>query len=89
MIDLGPEFVAVANMRKRPPDYTGRRFGRFTVLGRIDTHRLVWLCRCDCGNLLSYSRPTQLRADASCRGRSLLPYVLDAIYAEFPELAAK
>ena len=32
------------------PDLTGRRFGRWTVLGKTDT-RTMWECRCDCGTL--------------------------------------
>lgn len=34
------------------PDITGRRFGRFVVLGRHSQDRWGywrWLCRCDCG----------------------------------------
>ena len=32
-------------------DLAGRRFGRWTVIGRVKGYRrLRWLCRCDCGN---------------------------------------
>lgn len=33
-------------------DLTGKRFGRLTVIGRVENHgeRAFWKCRCDCGN---------------------------------------
>lgn len=38
-------------------DLTGRRYGRYTVIGRAEsyisksgTYQTRWLCRCDCGN---------------------------------------
>lgn len=34
--------------RCKREDITGKRFGKLTVLSRIDYGR--WLCRCDCGN---------------------------------------
>lgn len=38
--------------RRRGPDLTGRKFGRWTVLNRtLDSrNKTVWHCRCDCGN---------------------------------------
>lgn len=37
-----------------PPlfDLTGKRFGRLTVIGRVESPSTVvrWLCQCDCGN---------------------------------------
>lgn len=39
-------------------DLAGRRFGRLTVIKRSGTsksHSVVWLCRCDCGNLCEIS----------------------------------
>lgn len=32
-------------------DYTGKRFGRLTVIGfaGIESRQTMWLCRCDCG----------------------------------------
>lgn len=44
-------------IRKRRKDLTGERRGRLTVLGRDPNSnpklRIVWLCRCDCGNEMS------------------------------------
>lgn len=38
----------------RASDYTGRRFGRLTVIGRTDEEPNLknkrWHCKCDCGN---------------------------------------
>lgn len=34
-------------------DMTGKRFGRYTVIKRVENDKhgnAVWLCRCDCGN---------------------------------------
>lgn len=62
-------------------DLTGRRFGRLVVLGRSPkpwVGKLMWLCRCDCGNekevqnklLLRKKAPTRscgcLQPDAAC-----------------------
>lgn len=32
-----------------PTDFTGKRFGRWFVLGRAPNSRVKWSCRCDCG----------------------------------------
>lgn len=41
-------------------DLTGKRFGRYVVVGRADDmispsgrHRIMWNCKCDCGNYKS------------------------------------
>lgn len=38
-------------------DLTGRRFGKLTVIKRSTekhhTHRVMWECRCDCGNVVN------------------------------------
>lgn len=38
--------------RRRGPDLTGRKYGRWTVLKRTmdSRNKTVWHCRCDCGN---------------------------------------
>ena len=39
-------------------DLTGRRFGRLIVLSITDKrafHRAVWVCQCDCGNIVEVS----------------------------------
>ena len=36
-------------------DITGQKFGRLTALERVgtdSTHKAVWKCRCDCGNIV-------------------------------------
>lgn len=40
--------------RRNLIDLTGKKFGRLTVLKRVNNQKgkdTVWLCRCDCGNL--------------------------------------
>lgn len=34
-------------------DITGQKFGRLTVIKflRIENHKAIWLCKCECGNL--------------------------------------
>ena len=37
-------------------DITGKRFGRLTVLYRVQNDKhgtAVWMCKCDCGNIIS------------------------------------
>lgn len=44
-------------------DLTGKRFGRLTVLernGKDKANKAIWLCQCDCGNIISI-RGTDLR----------------------------
>lgn len=39
-----------------PNDFTGQRFGRFTVLERVENDKrgnTMWKCRCDCGNIVT------------------------------------
>ena len=35
-------------------DITGQKFGRLTVIKflRIENHKAIWLCKCECGNLI-------------------------------------
>lgn len=42
----------VAKACRSAEDLTGRRFGKLTVLQKVDkkTRDTQWLCRCDCGN---------------------------------------
>ena len=47
------------NERNTPEDLTNRRFGKLTVIKRIDDyispkgeHKINWLCKCDCGNVI-------------------------------------
>ena len=45
-------------MPRYATDLTGRRFGRLTVIERVenDNHRHArWLCQCDCGNIKTVS----------------------------------
>lgn len=37
------------------PDHTGKRFGRLTVLSEVGANprrRIIWKCKCDCGNIV-------------------------------------
>lgn len=45
-----PRALAHVHVSKRTTDLTGKRFGRFVVLGmEIGPHPHKWLCQCDCG----------------------------------------
>ena len=39
---------------KKVKDISGQKFGRLTAIKflRIEKHKAVWLCKCECGNLL-------------------------------------
>ncbi len=42
-------------MHERVIDITGERFGRLTVMGLSHVNgrrQSVWICRCDCGNIV-------------------------------------
>ena len=53
-------------MRKLVNDLTGKRFGRFTVIGVADDgqRKTSYICQCDCGNI------RKVRADGLLSGRS-------------------
>jgi hypothetical protein len=66
--------MAVPKGSKLPPraiDLTGRRFGRWIVIGRSDSSpkgRAYWTCRCDCGKVKSVRAVSLLNGDSqSCR----------------------
>ena len=47
---------------------TGQRFGKLTVLfeqPERKNRKIVWHCKCDCGNIISVSRSALLRGDKS------------------------
>lgn len=41
------------NKEVRAIDLTGQRFGKLTVIKRVENHKkkVFWLCKCDCGNV--------------------------------------
>lgn len=49
-------------------DFTGRRFGKLTVIERAPSRRNLtyWRCRCDCGNTVEVWRANLLRGTTSC-----------------------
>lgn len=49
-------------------DYTGKRFGRFTVLGLSADRKARWVCRCVCGrySMRSSSAIAGAAEDACC-----------------------
>lgn len=57
-------------------DLTGNKYGRLTVIKRIETdrgERVKWLCQCDCGNLhttVSYSLTHGLCQSCGCINQS-------------------
>ena len=40
---------------KLKEDLTGKKFCRLTVLGRSETSSRLWVCKCDCGNVVEVS----------------------------------
>lgn len=59
----------------RERDLTGEQFGRLTVLGRgtdyinpKGTHRVRWLCRCECGNITEVQPGTLLNGKTKSCG---------------------
>ena len=56
-------------MSKSIRDLTGERFGPLTVLGALPERRnghVVWLCRCECGNVKQVQSPN-LKSAKKCR----------------------
>lgn len=57
-------------MSRRIKDLTGQRFGRLTVLSKTDRRingRVVWHCRCECGNEIGVASSYLLNGDTrSC-----------------------
>src|SRR4051812_41260984 len=52
-------------------DLSGRRFGRLAVIeivGRGNRGRLIWKCRCDCGNVVEASSQNLLSLRKSSCG---------------------
>jgi len=47
--------LARDHIRANAADLTGQRFGRLTVLHMVGS-KSRWLCRCDCGNMISVHR---------------------------------
>jgi hypothetical protein len=50
-------------------DITGQRFGRYTVIGKIDNRNndTIWLCKCDCGSERNvYGSALRRGASKSC-----------------------
>lgn len=56
-------------MAGKVKDLTGQRFGRLTVIERVENHgtEVAWKCQCDCGNTTKVSGHNLLRgATRSC-----------------------
>ena len=58
----------------RGVDVTGQKFGQYTVLGKVRTHRYpsgrthqIWLCRCDCGSTVETQAQKAYLAKFGCR----------------------
>ena len=53
-------------------DYSGMRFGHWTVLSKTDAKKM-WLCRCDCGNVLPVNIDNLKRGKSTrcnkCKGK--------------------
>jgi hypothetical protein len=59
-------------------DITGRRYGRLTALyrdGYSEGWQIVWVCRCDCGNVVRIEKNNLMRGytrSCGCLRRDLL-----------------
>lgn len=58
-------------MKDNPPeleDFTGKKLGRLTVIGRFDGPKNRWVCRCSCGNFCIRLAKTLSKApaDSAC-----------------------
>lgn len=47
----GGQSTSCGCSRAAKENLLGRKFGRWTVIGRVETpnHQITWLCKCDCG----------------------------------------
>lgn len=59
---------AIENGKNRWLDWSGRRFGRLTVLYRVENrgHAVRYMCRCDCGTEKIFSTSSLLSGAQSC-----------------------
>lgn len=71
-------------------DLTGQRFGKLTALNptdkRMDQGSVVWLCRCDCGNLKEVSARRLIRGKVKSCGCLSSPKHGDYIGKKFGKL---
>lgn len=71
-------------------DLTGQRFGKLVVLSptekRADEGSVVWLCRCDCGNLAEVSARRLTRGKARSCGCLSNPPIKDYVGKRFGRL---
>lgn len=70
-----------AEERERRQDLTGKRFGHLIVLAKAENPNggvgTFWLCRCDCGNEVSFSRRELVKRNIrSCGCRKKKPLQL-------------
>ena len=56
---------------KKETDITGRRFGRLVAvrpLGKGGSFQLQWLCRCDCGNMVTVCKKNLMSGNTKSCG---------------------
>lgn len=59
-------YMIEVNRESRVVDLTGKKIGKLTVLERDDDDPrpgIHWKCRCECGNIKSYSSDCLLKKD--------------------------
>lgn len=71
-------------------DLTGQRFGKLLVLSptdkRVDNGSVVWLCKCDCGNIAEVSSRRLLRGKVRSCGCLSNPPLKDYVGKRFGRL---
>ena len=85
-----PAFSEEGNGMGGRKDLTGQRFGKLVVLSptekRADAGSVVWLCRCDCGNLAEVSARRMVRGKARSCGCLSNPPLKDYVGKRFGRL---
>lgn len=80
----------IASKNGRFRDLTGQRFGKLVVLSptekRADEGSVVWLCRCDCGNLAEVSARRMVRGKVRSCGCLSNPPIKDYVGKRFGRL---
>lgn len=70
-------------------DLVGKRFGSLTVLERVSCkHHNMWLCRCDCGKVVTKSSSNLANANPSCGCKQGVRRRLDLTGQRFGRLVA-
>ena len=73
-------------------DLTGMRFGRLTVIEKTEerrSHRVIWLCKCDCGNEVKVMSSNLITGHTkSCGCANVIMHRIDLTGQRFGRLTA-